>query len=119
MVSTLVGTPTIKALSYAVTNQLWNALGREPYDLATVAAGLGVSPRTLIRRLLSEGTTYQEILRSVRVDLGQTLLAEQSLSLSSVAQYLGYSEQSAWSRAFRRDVGVTPSTWRTRAGLAV
>lgn len=104
-----------QGLTYAVAERLWLQLGRTACDLSATAASFGLSPRTLLRRLEAEHTTYKALLCRVRVDLGQTLMAEGVLPLSAIAQRLGYAEQSAWTRAFRSSVGVAPSVWRQRA----
>lgn len=104
-----------RGLTYAVAERLWRELGRTPCDLRSTATSFGLSPRTLLRRLEAEKTTYKSVLCRVRIDLGQTLLAGGSMSLTAIAQRLGYAEQSVWTRAFCGTVGVPPSVWRQSA----
>ena len=81
-------------------------------DKALIAAQLGMSERTLQRRLQEEGTTYQEILDNTRHYLARELLRNTSLSLTDVAVQLGFAEPSAFFRAFRKWEGTTPGQYR-------
>lgn len=74
---------------------------------ARVAAALGLSERTLRRRLAAEGTSYSELLDEVRSGLAAGLLAT-TLSLDDVALRLGYAEASSLIHAHRRWTGRTP-----------
>ena len=80
--------------------------------MAEVAAGLGLSPRTLRRRLAGEGTAYQQLLDEVRASLATELLGTGVLGVEDVAQRLGYAEASSFIHAFRRWHGCTPTAWR-------
>ena len=85
--------------------------------LQTAAAHLRTSPRTLKRRLQEEGTTFQDLLDSVRCDLAKRYLEEPRLALGEVSFLLGFSEPSAFHRAFKRWTGKTPLAYRQRDGL--
>jgi AraC-like DNA-binding protein len=74
----------------------------------TVARELGLSPRTLARRLEAEGLTFSLLLRKLREDLGRRYLEDDHLSISQVAWLLGYREIGAFSHAFKRMTGKTP-----------
>lgn len=76
--------------------------------MTSVAAALGMSPRTLRRRLADEGTSYQRLLGDVRVELAERMLATGLLSVEDVAIRLGYAEASSFIHAFRRLTGTTP-----------
>ena len=78
-----------------------------------IARWLGMDPRSLERHLRSEGTTFREISRQVQLQASQRLL-KQGASVSDVAEALGFSEISAFTRAFRRWSGETPSCWKLR-----
>ena len=69
--------------------------------------------RSLQRHLSSEGTTFREISREMQLQASQRLLAS-GASVSDVAKALGFSEISAFTRAFRRWSGETPSSWKLR-----
>ena len=81
----------------------------------TVAEELRLHPRTLQRRLVEEGRTFQDILDGERRKLATRYLAEPMLQLAQIARLLGYSEQSTLNRSFQRWFGTTPT--RYRAGL--
>lgn len=74
----------------------------------------GVHRRTLHRRLKAEGQTFEGIVDTARFELAQELLSETQGSLAQIAGTLGYAETSAFSRAFRRWSGATPTGWRER-----
>ena len=80
-----------------------------------VAAQLGMSRRTLARRLASEGLTFAGVLAQLRVDLAKRELRDASLTISQVAWLLGYREVSAFTHAFKRWTGKTPREVRAAA----
>lgn len=84
--------------------------------LAPVAAELGLSPRTLQRKLAEAGSSYQEVLDTVRFGLAQDYLRRRELSLVDIAFLLGFQEQSAFTHAFREWSGMNPGAWRERIG---
>ncbi len=81
-------------------------------DLA--AARLGLSRQTLTRRLSALGTSYQAIRDTLRRDRACALLARGDQSLGSIADSLGYSEPSAFQRAFKLWTGLPPGDYRLR-----
>ena len=81
-------------------------------SIRTVAPRLGLSQRTLQRRLESEGATFNAVLDGVRRDLGLRYLKEGTLTLAEIAYLLGYSEPSPFHRAFKRWTGATPRSVR-------
>ncbi|MCA1858549.1 AraC family transcriptional regulator [Janthinobacterium sp. HSC-3S05] len=80
--------------------------------LATVAASLAVTPRTLQRKLADAGTSFQALLDQARYGLARDYLREPHLSLVDIAFLLGYQEQSAFNHAFRTWAGTNPGAWR-------
>lgn len=76
--------------------------------LEDVAQDLGISPRMLRRRLEGENTTFARVVDDIRRRLALKLTAEATLSLGEIAFFLGFSEPSAFHRAFRRWTGRTP-----------
>lgn len=81
-------------------------------DKTVIAAQLGMSERTLQRRLREEGTSYQEILDNTRHYLARELLKNTGLSLTDIAIQLGFAEPSAFFRAFKKWEGTTPGLYR-------
>jgi AraC-like DNA-binding protein len=75
---------------------------------AEIAGNLGVSQRTLARRLAVEGATFSDLLESLRGDLARQYLTDDGLTISQVAWLLGYQEVSAFTHAFKRWTGMTP-----------
>jgi len=84
-------------------------------ELAEVAHRLGISQRTLARRLASEGHSFGEILNGLRFDLAKRYLQEHDLQISKVAWLLGFQETSAFYHAFKRWTGKTPMQIRSAA----
>jgi len=87
--------------------------------LPKVAKGMNLSTRTLQRRLLEYKLSYQALLDAVREQLARRYLSRTSLMLSEIPFLLGYSDQSAFNRAFRNWTGMTPGRFRQldRTGL--
>ena len=77
-----------------------------------IAKILGVSQRSLARRLATEGATFSDVRERLRSDLARQYLADQGLSISQVAWLLGYRETSAFTHAFKRWTGMTPRETR-------
>lgn len=77
-----------------------------------IARKLGISQRTLARRLSSEGLTYIGVLSDLRYELAERYLGERGLSVSRAAWLLGYQEVSAFTHAFKRKSGQTPNQFR-------
>jgi AraC-like DNA-binding protein len=73
-----------------------------------IARQLGLSQRTLARRLSLEGLTFSELLENLRSDLANRYLDNGDLPISQIAWLLGYREVSAFSHAFKRWTGKTP-----------
>lgn len=76
--------------------------------LEDVARDLGLSPRMLRRRLEEENTTFARVVDDIRRRLALKMTADATLSLGEIAFFLGFSEPSAFHRAFRRWTGRTP-----------
>jgi AraC-like DNA-binding protein len=89
---------------------------RLPEDASAdaVARELNMSVRTLQRRLVVCGTTFHEVSEAVLARLAAGYLSDPAVSVSEVAFLLGFSEQSAFNRAFRRWTGESPGRWRRR-----
>jgi AraC-like DNA-binding protein len=81
-------------------------------NLDEVAVKLGVSTRTLKRKLKAEGTAFSEILDAVQSEQACVLLRSEQLSIDEVADKLGYSDVSNFTRAFKRWTDMTPAAYR-------
>jgi AraC-like DNA-binding protein len=80
--------------------------------MAEVAHGLGLSARSFHRRLAEHGLSFQTLTEETRKELAEGLLRDQRYSLAEIAFLTGFSEQSSFTRAFKRWVGDTPATYR-------
>ena len=103
-------------LSGRVRHLLVSRLGEIALTPDTVAESLGLSRRTLSRRLADEKTSFRKILDDVRRELACALLQDRSLSIADIAFLLQYSEHAAFNRSFRRWTGQAPSAFRRAAG---
>lgn len=81
-------------------------------QLPQVAHMVNLSERTLKRRLCEEGTTFTAILSEYKRGKAVELVADRTLSLTEIAERLGFSDLSSFSQAFKRWFGVAPSTHR-------
>lgn len=95
---------------------LSRALGNRFVDKASVAAMLALHPRTLQRRLDSEGTSFEAIRDEVRRQAAIRYLADTRYPLAQVAGLVGFGEQSTFTRYCRKNLGGTPGTLRERYG---
>ena len=78
-----------------------------------VAKTIGMSERSLQRKLSEKGTTFRTILDEIRKELALSYVRDLDITLSEIAFLLGFSEQSAFSRAFKRLTGMSPSKARS------
>jgi AraC-like DNA-binding protein len=85
--------------------------GRRP-EMGAVARELGVSQRTLQRRLAEERATFQGLVEEARRELARHYLSRSSLELNETAYLLGYETASSFFRAFHRWEGTSPGQWR-------
>jgi len=96
-----------------VENAISSVLPHERVRVEDVARSLGMSKRTLARRLSDEGLNFTEILQQLRRDLAVRYLDDRRLHVSKIAWLLGFHEVSAFTHAFKRWTGKTPSQIRT------
>ena len=96
-----------------VENAISSVLPHGKVRVEDVARSLGMSKRTLARRLSDEGLNFTEILQQLRRDLAVRYLDDRRLHVSKIAWLLGFREVSAFTHAFKRWTGKTPSQIRT------
>jgi AraC-like DNA-binding protein len=82
-------------------------------DIQAVAKELGLSDRTLQRRLTEENTSFKHLLTQARHEQAREYLTDPTLDIKEVAFLIGYEDQNSFYRAFRLWEGDTPSHWRT------
>jgi len=96
-----------------VENAISTLLPHGRVVVGDVARGLGMSERTLARRLSDEGSNFTEIFQQLRRDLAVRYLDDGKLHVSKIAWLLGFHEVSAFTHAFKRWTGKTPTQLRT------
>lgn len=106
-----------QSLGELVRIWLLRRMGRGPLVQMAAATDLGLSERSLRRRLADEGTSFHDLLEECRRAEGLALLTRSAQGLAQIAEHLGYSDQTAFSRACTRWYGKGPSRLRAE-GLA-
>ncbi len=102
-------------LERRIVNQIGEALSGGVPTLAVVAGRLGMSTRTLQRRLSADGLAYQDLVLHARKALSEQLLRRTDYALAEIAFLTGFSDQSTFTRAFKRWRGETPANYRRGA----
>jgi AraC-like DNA-binding protein len=87
-------------------------LGRDRITIATLAARLGLSPRTLQRHLGEAGTSVRHLLREHRLAMADLRIGSSRQSQAEIAEALGYADGTAFWRAFKSWTDTTPSAYR-------
>lgn len=95
-----------------VSREIIRCTGGDSPSTELIAQRLAISPRTLRRRLSEEGHSFQAAKNLAREKRAKHFLSHTNLPLSEIAFELGFSELSAFSRAFRSWAGMTPQTYR-------
>ena len=103
-------TPPKSALRTQVERRIEALLASGEVRVERVARDLGYGRQTLYRRLKAEGATFETLLDGVRRRLALRLLREEGVSVKEAAYRLGFSDPSAFSRAFKRWTGSSPSS---------
>ena len=106
------------AVSTEVRRLLLSMLPAGAVSQETVARRLHMSKSTLHRRLREENTSYQEVASSTRQALAIDYVSDSDHSLAYIAFLLGFSDQSNFSRAFRRWTGMSPKAYRDTLKVA-
>ncbi len=101
-----------------VKRVLWEALREDDADVGKVAKRLGLSARSLQRRLKDEGASFQGVREAARSELAQRYL-DDGLSIAEISFLLGFSQPSAFFRAFKRWTGLTPVESRVARGQPI
>lgn len=86
--------------------------------IRTAAEAVGMSPRTLQRRLAEAGVTYAELVATSRLRTAKDWLTRSNEPVTEIAAALGYSAASNFARAFRRQTGLSPAAYRREQGKA-
>lgn len=101
-----------RSLSEQVVLELKRSLPSGRPDVNEVARRMGMSERTLQRRITEEGRSFRELLVEARRELGHRFLSDVAMDTDEIAFLLGYQDATSFHRAFREWEGVTPARWR-------
>lgn len=102
----------LPGLVFEVERVIADLLARGEATLDNVATAMGMSPRTLSRKLAAEGTSFFRVLEDLRKSLSKSYLRDSNLVLSEIAFLLGYSGLSSFNDAFKRWTGSSPGQYR-------
>lgn len=80
--------------------------------ISDTAKAIGVSVRSLQRRLAERGLSYKQLVEQARIEAAQILLNDTTLKLADIARELGYRHGTHFSRAFKRACGISPREFR-------
>ena len=107
--------PDEDELEHKVRRAVSEKLSEGVPTLTEIATALGMGARTLQRRLSDKDQSFQGLVDLARRELAQQLLLETDYSLAEIAFLTGFSEQSGFTRAFKRWSGQTPRSYRLAA----
>ena len=110
--STALG--SIRAL---VENEVQRLLPHGQADVEAVSKNMALSARTLARRLADEGTTFREVVGQLRRSLALEYLKESRFTVEQIAWLIGYESPTAFTHAFKRWTGHSPSIARNKRRL--
>jgi AraC-like DNA-binding protein len=96
-----------------VRRVLRTELLKDSCSAASIARVFSMHRRTLHRHLRTEGLAFRQVANEIRFEIACELMENTDMALGQIAAILKYSELSAFTRAFRRWSGQTPSAWRT------
>lgn len=106
-----------KPTSREIKRRLQTAIRqKQVLDADALAEALAISPRTLSRRLKDEDTTLPQLRTEVGIEYAEVLLLETDKSIAQIAHAAGFADAAAFTRAFKRATGKTPSQMRSATG---
>lgn len=114
----LEGHPLPENLDGLVQLQIESMLSRRPVQIDVVAETLAMSTRNLQRSLAKQGLTYSRLLSEVRMEKATIWLENTAKPIAEIASDLGYQDASNFTRAFQRQVGISPQLFRKHARYA-
>lgn len=107
-------TANLQTVGATLRQRLLQSLHEATPGIDIVARGMGMSTRTLQRRLAVEGTRFEDVLDQARRELVLPHLRDPAISISELAGLVGFTEPSPFFRAFRRWFACTPRQWRQK-----
>jgi len=106
-------------VSERVKGAMKRAMASGRYEIAVISSELGMSERTLQRRITEEATTYRALLVEARRELCMQLLANPHLDIDHIASMLGYQTTTSFYRAFKEWEDVSPGEWRAHNSVSL
>lgn len=106
--------PNTTQTDHRLQQAILTGLQKNLFQIEHIATQLNISVRQLQRHLQQQGTTYQQRMQEIRCMMAEEYLRDPHLSLQEISLLLGYSEQSAFQRAFKQWQQLTPQQWRQR-----
>jgi AraC-like DNA-binding protein len=106
--------PARCGLAFEVQRVLAARIAGGDTQIGAIARQLGVSVRTLQRRLAAEGVSYQELLDDARKEAAERYMTGSGFAICEIAYLLGFSEPAPFHRAFKRWYGMTPEGFRQK-----
>lgn len=117
LIAALAEATASASISLQVKAALKRILASGRPELADVARELGMSERTLQRRITEDGTNFRQLMLETRQEVVRHLLSEPSIEIEEIACLLGYEDTNSFYRAFRSWEGTTPARWRASQAL--
>jgi AraC-like DNA-binding protein len=114
--SLIAALPSDPSLAEDVRSIVLKELAGGQVSADHVARRLGLSTRSLHRQLSAAGTSFRKLLDDARRELADSYLRRGRLALGEIAYLLGYSDVTAFHRAFKGWTGKTPAAYRAQAG---
>ena len=97
-----------------VEDLIRQSLQSQQYQIEVIAKHLSLHPRTLQRKLQDLGISYSGLLEKIRRNIAQERLTNANISITQLSDYLGYADNTALTRAFKRWFGITPTEWKKK-----
>lgn len=114
LVAALAEATAAATISHQVKGALKRILASGRPEMVEVARELGMSERTLQRRITEEGSSFRQLMLETRQEVVRHLLSEPSIEIEEIACLLGYEDTNSFYRAFRTWEGTTPARWRAQ-----
>ncbi|ANF80821.1 AraC family transcriptional regulator [Acinetobacter sp. NCu2D-2] len=111
--------PNTRPADHRLQQAILTGLQKNMFQIEHIAKQMNMSVRQLQRHLQMQGKTYQQRMQEIRCMMATEYLKDANLSLQEIALLLGYSEQSAFQRAFKQWTKLTPQQWRIQNSLTL
>jgi len=110
----LAKSPQHESFAGQVQQLIRESLSDGDLTMETICQKLDNSSRALQRKLREEGTTYQKLLKETQFEVSKIYLQQPEVAICEISYLLGFSQPSAFHRAFRRWTGLTPKAFQSK-----